>query len=79
MFRLLARWGATRASMVAYLLPVFGIALGVLVAHETIGLPVLIGTLLIVGGVALASSSRGARRIFGRTPAVEVRESHPGG
>jgi drug/metabolite transporter (DMT)-like permease len=66
MFRLLARWGATRASMVAYLLPVFGIALGVLVAKETIGLPVIIGTLLIVGGVALASSKVGARRLFGR-------------
>jgi drug/metabolite transporter (DMT)-like permease len=72
MFRLLGRWGATRASMVAYLLPVFGIALGVLVAKETIGLPVIIGTLLIVGGVALASSKIGARRQFGRAgPQVE--------
>jgi drug/metabolite transporter (DMT)-like permease len=72
MFRLLAHWGATRASMVAYLLPVFGIALGVLVAKETIGLPVIIGTLLIVGGVALASSKVGARRLFGRAgPQVE--------
>jgi drug/metabolite transporter (DMT)-like permease len=72
MFRLLARWGATRASMVAYLLPVFGIALGVLVANEKIGLPVIVGTLLIVGGVALASSKIGARRLFGRAgPQVE--------
>jgi drug/metabolite transporter (DMT)-like permease len=74
MFRLIGQWGATRASMVAYLLPVFGIALGVLVAHETIGLPVLIGTLLIVAGVALASSRIGARRLFGRTPQVEIRQ-----
>ena len=73
MFRLLGRWGATRTSMVAYLLPVFGIALGVIVAHETIGLPVLIGTLLIVGGVALASSSLGARRIC----SAERRRSRP--
>jgi drug/metabolite transporter (DMT)-like permease len=66
MFRLLARWGATRTSMVAYLLPVFGIGLGVLVAHESVGLPVIAGTLLIVAGVALASSRIGARRLFGR-------------
>jgi drug/metabolite transporter (DMT)-like permease len=72
MFRLLARWGATRAAMVAYLLPVFGIALGVLVAHESVGLPVIAGTLLIVAGVALASSKVGARRLFGRTPSVET-------
>jgi drug/metabolite transporter (DMT)-like permease len=72
MFRLLARWGATRASMVAYLLPVFGIALGVLVANEKIGLPVIVGTLLIVGGVALASSKIGARRLFGRSATSEV-------
>jgi drug/metabolite transporter (DMT)-like permease len=72
MFRLLGRWGATRTAMVAYLLPVFGIGLGVLVAHETVGLPVIAGTLLIVAGVALASSSIGARRLFGRAgPQVE--------
>jgi drug/metabolite transporter (DMT)-like permease len=66
MFRLLARWGATRAAMVAYLLPVFGIALGVLVANEHITLAVIAGTLLIVGGVALTNSSVGSRRLFGR-------------
>jgi drug/metabolite transporter (DMT)-like permease len=71
MFRLLGRWGATRTSMVAYLLPVFGIGLGVIVAHESVGLPVIAGTLLIVAGVALASSSVGARRLFGRAPQVE--------
>jgi drug/metabolite transporter (DMT)-like permease len=76
MFRLLGRWGATRTSMVAYLLPVFGIGLGVLVAHETVGLPVIAGTLLIVAGVALASSKVGARRLFGRAaPQVEHSEA----
>jgi drug/metabolite transporter (DMT)-like permease len=58
--------------MVAYLLPVVGIALGVIVAHETVGPPVIAGTLLIVAGVALASSRIGARRLFGRAgPQVE--------
>ena len=35
-FRLLGRWGATRTSLVAYLLPVYGIALGALVLSEPI-------------------------------------------
>ena len=35
-FRLLKRWGATRTSMVAYVLPVIGIVLGFLVRHEPI-------------------------------------------
>src|SRR5215213_2294655 len=35
-FRILQAWGATRTSLVAYLLPVYGIALGALVLHEPI-------------------------------------------
>ena len=35
-FRLLGRWGATRTSLVAYLLPVYGIVLGYLVLQEPI-------------------------------------------
>jgi drug/metabolite transporter (DMT)-like permease len=72
-FRLLARWGATRTSMVAYLLPVFGITLGVTLGSETISLAVIIGTLLVVGGVALANSKLGNRTLYGRSPRVEVR------
>lgn len=74
-FRLLARWGSTRSSMVAYLLPVVGIALGFLVLHETIDIRVLLGAALIVGGVALVNSPFGQRRLFGRraaTPRPEV-------
>jgi drug/metabolite transporter (DMT)-like permease len=67
-FRLLKEWGATRTTLVAYLLPVVGIALGVLVRGETIGLQVLAGTALIIGGIALVNSRFGARRLFGRTP-----------
>ncbi len=40
-FWLLARWGSTRSSMVAYLLPVVGIVLGFLVLNETIDARVL--------------------------------------
>ena len=66
-FRLLGNWGSTRSSMVAYLLPVVGIALGILVLHETIDIRVLAGTALIIGGVALVNSGFGQRRLFGRT------------
>ncbi len=62
-FRLLKDWGATRTSLVAYLLPVFGIALGALVG-EPITASRLIGTGLIIGGVALVNSRYGARPLF---------------
>ena len=65
-FFLLGRWGATRTSSVAYLLPVVGIILGVLVRGEEAGLPVLAGMALIIGGVALANARIGQRRLIGR-------------
>jgi drug/metabolite transporter (DMT)-like permease len=66
-FRLLARWGSTRSSLVAYLLPMVGIALGMLVLHEQVDTRVLSGTALIIGGVALVNSRYGSRRLFGRS------------
>jgi drug/metabolite transporter (DMT)-like permease len=61
-FRLLRSWGATRTSLVAYLLPIVGIALGALVLQETIDARLLIGTALIIGGIGVVNSR------FGRTP-----------
>ncbi len=68
-FRLLRDWGATRTSLVAYLLPVFGIALGLLRGEPITGSRIL-GTALIIGGVALVNSRYGKRRIFGPRPAI---------
>ena len=65
-FRLLSEWGATRTSLLAYLLPVVGIALGVVVRDERISLFVLAGTLLILFGIGLANSRYGRRRLYGR-------------
>jgi drug/metabolite transporter (DMT)-like permease len=65
-FRLLRDWGATRTSLVAYLLPVVGISLGSL-AGEPVTLTRLVGTALIIGGVALVNSRYGSRRLWGRT------------
>ena len=71
-FRLLSRWGATRTSMVAYLLPVVGIGLGFLVLGETIDGRLILGTVLVIAGVGLVNSRFGRRRLFGRVPPVEA-------
>ncbi len=68
-FRILRDWGATRTSLVAYLLPVFGIALGVLL-NEPVTPNRILGTLLIIGGVALVNSRYGKRRLFGAAAAT---------
>ena len=65
-FRLLQSWGATRTTMVAYLLPIVGIVAGALVLNEVVDAGVLVGTALVIGGVALVNSRYGHRRLFGR-------------
>ena len=70
-FRLLRDWGATRTSLVAYLLPVFGIALGTVIG-EAITANRIAGTVLIIAGVALVNSRRGTRRVFGSPPGAPV-------
>ena len=67
-FRLLARVGATRTSLVAYLLPIVGIVSGALMFGEVIDVRIGIGTFLIIAGIALVNSRFGQRRLFGRTP-----------
>jgi len=65
-FRLLSRVGATRTSLVAYILPVVGILSGALMFGEGVDARVLLGTALVLGGVALVNSRFGERRLFGR-------------
>jgi len=66
-FHLLGRWGATRTALVAYVLPVVGIALGFLVLQEPIDGRMILGTALIIGGVALVNSRYGRRLLFARS------------
>ena len=73
-FRLIGPWGATRVTMVAYLLPAVGIALGYLVLGEAIDGRVLLGTSAIMAGIGIVNSRYGRRRVFGRRPAVEATE-----
>ena len=65
-FRLLGHWGATRTSLVAYLLPIWGIVLGALVLSEPIDAGLLIGTALVIGGIGLVNMRRGSMRLWGR-------------
>ena len=71
-FRLFAHWGATRTTLVAYLLPVVGIALGYLVLAEPIDGRLIGGTALVIGGIGLVNSRFGRRRLFGRVPPIEA-------
>lgn len=65
-FRLFAHWGATRTTMVAYLIPVFGIALGFVVLQEPLDARIIFGTALVVTGIGLVNSRWGRRRLWGR-------------
>ncbi|MGH2492158.1 MAG: DMT family transporter [Candidatus Limnocylindria bacterium] len=74
-FRLLDRWGATRTTLVAYVLPIVGIVLGFLVLQEPIDARMILGTALIIGGVALVNSRFGRRLIFERRSAASLEGS----
>jgi drug/metabolite transporter (DMT)-like permease len=76
-FRLFAHWGATRTTLVAYLLPVVGIILGFLVLNEAIDARIIVGTALVLGGIALVNSRYGQRRLFGRAPVAPPIPSAP--
>jgi drug/metabolite transporter (DMT)-like permease len=71
-FRLFAHWGATRTTLVAYLIPVVGIVLGYLVLAEPVDARLIVGTALVIAGVGLVNSRYGRRRVFGRMPPVEA-------
>ena len=71
-FRLFAAWGATRTTLVAYLIPVWGIVLGYLVLQEPVDARIVIGTALVIAGIGVVNSRFGRRRLFGRTAAEPV-------
>jgi len=60
MFRLIGKVGPSRAAMVTYLVPLFGVAWGWLILGEALTLPMAIAGALILGGVALARNRRRA-------------------
>jgi drug/metabolite transporter (DMT)-like permease len=58
-YRLIADIGATSASFVTYLIPIFGIALGAVVLNEDLGANTIAGAMLVIGGIALAELGKG--------------------
>ena len=68
-FRLLRSWGATRTSLVAYLLPIWGIVLGAIVLAEPIHTSLLIGTALVISGIWLVNLRRPLRPDWRRSNA----------
>ena len=72
-FRLLNRWGATRTSLVAYVMPVVGLALGAVVLHEAIDLRIVLGTALVISGIGLVNLRFGSLRTRSDAVAEEPR------
>jgi drug/metabolite transporter (DMT)-like permease len=65
-FTILQQWGATRTSMVSYLLPVVGIALGAMVLDEPVTANRVAGTVLVIAGIALVNAGPTLRRLVDR-------------
>ena len=54
--------GAVRAAGVTFLVPVTAVFWGVVLLHETVSLPMVIGMVVILAGILLANLRRGERR-----------------
>jgi drug/metabolite transporter (DMT)-like permease len=67
-YRLLDRWDATRASMVAYVQPVVGLALGFLVLDEGLDGSILVGGPLVLLGIYLVNRPSGRALKAGSAP-----------
>jgi drug/metabolite transporter (DMT)-like permease len=59
-FRIIAQWGATAASTVAYITPLVGVGLGALVLHEEVSWNQLVGAAIVIAGIILAQSGAAA-------------------
>jgi drug/metabolite transporter (DMT)-like permease len=73
-FTILANWGATRTSLVAYLLPVVGILLGSAILKDPLTANRIAGTLLVIAGIALVNSGAAIARVIRRTPSATTGE-----
>ncbi|MEQ1910037.1 MAG: DMT family transporter [Vicinamibacterales bacterium] len=74
-FSLINAWGATRASLVTYVFPVVGLALGIFVLGEQVQWNLFVGTALVAAGIVIVSgrqlltavnARRGAPAVAGR-------------
>jgi drug/metabolite transporter (DMT)-like permease len=65
-YHLISTWGATRTTLVTYIMPPVGVTLGAIFLDETVDWKIVAGAALILGGI-LAVNWRGRRRL---APAV---------
>jgi drug/metabolite transporter (DMT)-like permease len=65
-FRLIERWGATRTTLVTYVIPLVAIVLGFVVLGERLRPLELAGAALIIAGIVLVNANVGQRPLFGR-------------
>ena len=68
-FGLIERWGATRTTLVTYVIPVIAILIGFVLLGERLEPLELVGAMLVLSGVAVVNSPLGRRRLFGRAAA----------
>jgi drug/metabolite transporter (DMT)-like permease len=67
-FYILRAWGATRATLVTYVVPVFGVALGALILDEPLNRHLLAGFALIVAGIALVNRRPARASVAAKAP-----------
>lgn len=60
-FAIIGRWGATRATLITYVMPVVAIVLGFIVLGERLSVIELAGAVLIISGVVLVNANIGRR------------------
>jgi drug/metabolite transporter (DMT)-like permease len=65
-FRIVRAWGATRTTLVTYVMPVVGITLGVVVLNEQLQPAEILGAALIICGLVLANAAIGGRVLYRR-------------
>lgn len=63
-FRIIERWGATRTTLVTYVIPLVAIGLGFVVLGERLRPLELVGAALIIAGVVLVNANVGQRPLF---------------
>jgi drug/metabolite transporter (DMT)-like permease len=71
-FRLIERWGATRTTLVTYVIPLIAIILGFALLGERLRPVELLGAALIIGGVVLVNGNVGQRPLRRRDRLAEA-------
>jgi drug/metabolite transporter (DMT)-like permease len=63
-FLIIQQWGATRATLVTYLIPIVGVTAGFVLLDEALDWRLLVGGLLILAGVGVVNRWRSVSRVL---------------